>query len=280
MTDNTTTRTPQQTAFDRALAEYLLARDTLDSLPVETATREAETLAMDAMGAAEGRLFRQTPQNIADVRALAEIAFNDPDSLPGWDLIGAVLNGLRLFDYEPSRVFSAAKWVDTYRRFGGGWVVTDEGVQLLMPVPASDTLESLMWELQTRGGEDAVKAIIVSGEPVASPAIETSDRRTWGNIKRRFEVEAARMDANEATPYQGTIDDPECAKAEALTAQIVDAYDACAEELLRFPAPDAEALRYKLVVMASDYFASINERHYGELAKIVAADAERLLAEG
>lgn len=279
MTDNTTTAAPRQTAFNRALAEYLLARDTLDALPDDTTTHEAETLAMDALCAAERRLFKQTPQNIADVRALAEVAFADPDSLPGWELIGAVLNGLRQFDPEPSRVFNPTKWVDAYRRFGGGWVVTDEGVQLLMPVPASDTLENLMWELRTRGGEDAVKAVIEAGEHIASPAVETTDRLTWENIKRRYEAEDERMAENEATPYTGTIDDPECAKAEAKTAEIVDAYDAAAEALLRFPAPDAEALAFKLKVMAGDFFAMFHSRHGSELAKIIAADAARLLGE-
>ncbi len=275
----TTAVSSRETDFDRALAEYLHARNTLDSLPAETTSGPDELVAMDAMGAAERRLFRQTPQNIADVRALAEITFNDPDSVPGWDLIGAVLNGLRLFDYAPSRVFQPDRWIESYRRFGGGWVANEQGVQLLMPVPAGDALDGLMWELRTRGGEEQVKAIIAAGEPVTSPAVKAIERARWEHVVRRFEIEAARMAANEEEPYRGTIDDPECEKAEALTAQIVEAYDAVAEELLRFPAPDAEALRFKLRLMACDHYGAFNQRHAPDFAKIIAADADRLLME-
>lgn len=280
MTSITPRAAAAQTAFGEALADFLSARDALDALPVETTSSEDELRAMDAMGAAERRLFDKTPQTVADIRALAEIAWSDIDAPPTADMIGKVLSGLRVIDGQPSRVFNAAKWVADFRRFGGGWVVTDTGVQLLQPVPAGDQLDNLMWELRTRGGEDAVKAIIQAGEPIATPASEAPDRLRWENIKRRFEVEVARMKANEATPYRGTIDDPECAKAEALTGQIVDAYDASADELLRFPAPHAEALRFKLALLAEDRFTMCQHNDAGEFAKIVAADADRLLAEG
>lgn len=63
MDQTTTTTRRQESDFDPNLADYLHARDTLDALPSETTSGEAELLAMDAMGAAERRLFRQTPQN-------------------------------------------------------------------------------------------------------------------------------------------------------------------------------------------------------------------------
>ena len=47
----------EQSAFDRALAEYLRAREALDAMPVDTTSSEDEQLAMDAMAAAE-RLTR------------------------------------------------------------------------------------------------------------------------------------------------------------------------------------------------------------------------------
>lgn len=268
----------EQRAFDRALAEYLRAREALDAMPVDTTSSEDEQLAMDAMAAAEHRLFRQTPQNMADVRALAEIAFTDPDSIPGMDLIGAVMNGIRQFDHEPSRIFKPGRWIEQFKRSGGGWVVTDDQVALLSPVPQTDAIESLLWELRTRGGEEQVKSIIRETEPVAAPLPASPNRTQWEHIQRRYEIEAARMAENESSPYQGTADDPECEKAEALTAQIVEAYDAVAEELVRFPAPDAEALHFKLALMACDHFGAFNSRHSREFAQVIAADAARLLA--
>lgn len=268
----------KQSAFDRALAEYLRAREALDATPVDTTSSEDELLAMDAIAAAERRLFQQTPKDLADVRALAEIAFTDPDSIPGMDLIGAVLNGIRQFDHEPSRIFNPGRWIEQFKRSGGGWVVTDDQVALLSPVPQTDAIESLLWELRTRGGEEQVKLIIRETEPVASPTRISTTRAQWEHIQRRYEVETARMAENEGNPYQGTVDDPECEKAEALTAQIVEAYDAVAEELLRFPAPDAGALRFKLALMACDHFGAFNSRHSREFAQVIAADAARLLA--
>lgn len=268
-----------QSAFDRTLAEYLHARDTLNAMPIDTTSGEDEQLAMDAVTAAERRLFKQKPQNIGDVRALAEILWADPDSIPCQEMIGTVLKGLCQFDCAPSRVFDAARWVERYREWGGGWVVNDGDVQLLMPVPAGDVLEALMWELQTRGGEGQVKGIIRNRDPITAPASEAAARIRWQHVLRRYQVEAASMAENEGTPYTGTIDDPECEKAEALTAQIVDAYDAVAEELMRFPAPDVEALRFKLRLMACDHFGAFNHRHAPEMAKIIAADADRLIPE-
>lgn len=278
MTTTTTTRAREESAFDRCLAEYLQAREALDALPVDTTSADDERIAMDAMCAAERRLFKQTPQNIADVRALAEVAFTDPDSIPGMDLIGAVLTGIRAFDPAPSRVFDPAKWVEQFREYGGGWVVRDGRVDLLTPVPASDTLTTLMWELRTRGGEEQVKSIIRDLDPAARIATGERERAKWEHIQRRYEIEAARMAENEGRPYRGTLDDPECEKAEELTARIVEAYDAVAEELLRFPAPDAEALRFKLALMACDHFGAFNNRHAPEFAKIIAADAARILS--
>ncbi len=267
-----------QSGFDRSLAEYLRARDALDAKPVETTSCEDEQLAMDAVAAAENRLFKQTPRSLADVRALAEIAFTDPDSIPGMDLIGAVMNGIRQFDHEPSRIFNPGRWIEQFKRSGGGWVVTDDQVALLSPFPQTDAIDCLLWELRTRGGEEQVKSIIRETELVAAPALATASRLHWEHIQRRYEVEAARMAENEGNPYQGTVDDPECERAEALTAQIVEAYDAVAEELMRFPAPDVEALQFKLALMACDHFGAFNSRQSHEFAQVIAADAARLLA--
>lgn len=277
---NTTTPAPTQSRFDAALADYLRERDRLDGLPVETTSSEDEDRAMEVAIAAERRLFKQPVQNVGDVRSLAEIAWRDPDSIPDVSMIGAVINGLRQLDGNaPSRTFRAENWLTHYERLGGGWTSVEGEVSLLAPVPVSEGLKAMLWELDTRGGREQVKAIIRDTKPFAAPAMDNPARLQWDHMRRRFEVEAARMEQNEATPYRGTIDDPECEKAEDLTAQIVEAYDSVAEELLRFPAPDAEALAFKLELMASNHFGAFNNRHAPEFAQALAADAARLLKE-
>lgn len=270
----TTTPTREQSGFDRALADFLAARAALDALPVATTSCEDEQIAMDAMCAAEQRLFRQTPQSLADVRALAEILWTDPDSIPGQDMIGAVLIGLRQIDGQPSRVFNPAKWVADYRSFGGGWVVSEDRVTLMQPVPASDTLTSLMWELHTRGGEEEVKAIIAAGEAVQAPGIAVNE---WEALCRRYEDAKAAVDAHKEP--EGTVcGSPENIAHEAETERLANAQADAFDAVMLTPAPHAPALAYKLAINSS--FGAGELWHRGaEIAEQLAADAARLLTE-
>lgn len=274
MTHDTTTTTRPQTAFDRALADFLSARDALDALPVDTTSGEVEMRAADAMGAAERRLFNTTPQTIADVRALAEICWCDSDSLPTADMIGKVLSGLRQIDGQPSRVFNPAKWVADYRRFGGGWVVTDDRVTLMQPVPCDDTLTNLMWELHTRGGEQQVKAIIAAGEAVQAPGIAVNE---WEALCRRYEEAKTAIDAHREP--EGTVfGSPEQQAHEAETERLADAQSDAFDAVMLTPAPHAPALAYKLAINSS--FGGGEAWHKGaEIAEQLAADAARLLTE-
>lgn len=274
MTHDTTTTTRQQTAFDRALANFLGARDALDALPVETTDGEVELRAMDAMGAAERRLFETTPETIGDVRALAEICWSDTDGIPTTYLIGKVLSGLRQIDGQQSRVFNPAKWVADYRRFGGGWVVTEDRVTLMQPVPSDDTLTNLMWELHTRGGEEQVKAIIAAGEAVQAPGIAVNE---WKALCRRYEDAKAAINAHKEP--EGTVcGSPDNIAHEAETERMANAQADAFDAVMLTPAPHAPALAYKLAINSS--FGAGELWHKGaEIAEQLAADAARLLTE-
>lgn len=137
---------------------------------------------------------------------------------------------------------------------------------------------------------DGIKARAFSGIAtliaLAQSQIDADEERRWrtgaigewNTVRATYDAEDRRMQQNEATPYRGTIDDPECAIAEAKTAEIVGAYDKAADALLRFPAPNKEALRFKLAVLATSHFATMQHNDAADYAKQVRADADALLA--
>ncbi|MBY8335892.1 hypothetical protein KYN89_02405 [Alteriqipengyuania sp. NZ-12B] len=128
--------------------------------------QQAEDARYSVMIEAERKLFATKPRTVTDVRALAEIAFRDPDSIPGADLIGSVLNGLRdLDDNAPSPTFDPEQWLVLYERCGGGWVrPAGRELTLCAPVPASDGIQASLWELETRGGREQVLRLIEERE--------------------------------------------------------------------------------------------------------------------
>lgn len=191
----TTTTAPTQSRFDAALAEYLRERDRLEAMPVETTSREDEGRAMEAMAAAEDRLFRHAPQTVSDVRALAEITWRDPDSIPDASMIGAVINGLRQLDGNaPSRTFAPESWLRNYERLGGGWTNVEGEVSLLAPVPSHDGLQAMLWELDTRGGREQVKVAIRS---LPDGALTIPAAVCWQSLCRAYDEAAEAVKAHE-----------------------------------------------------------------------------------
>lgn len=274
MEKTTTTTARPQSHFDEALTEYLRERDRLEAMPVETTSREDEGRAMEAMAAAERRLFNKTPQTVSDVRALAEIAWRDPDSIPDASMIGAVINGLRQLDGNtPSRTFQPDNWLRHYERLGGGWTNVEGVVSLLAPVPMPDGLQAMLWELDTRGGREQVKAAIRS-LPNGALTVPASVR--WQSLCRDYEQAKAAVDAHMAIGNPHPFGSHECdeqeATMEALATAQGDAYNA----LMLFPALDAAAVAYKL----STQFAFLGGDHWNEnaeIAKQLAADAATIL---
>ena len=272
MEQTTTATTRPQSRFDEALTEYLRERDRLEAMPVETTSREDEGRAMEAMAAAERRLFNKTPQTVGDVRVLAEIAWRDPDSIPDVSMIGAVINGLRQLDGNtPSRTFEPESWLRNYERLGGGWTNVEGEVSLLAPVPTHDGLQAMLWELDTRGGREQIKAAIRAKDSAASVA-----PIRWGCLCRGYEKAKSAVDAHMAIGNPHPFGSHECdeqeATMEALATAQGDAYNA----LMLFPASDAAALAYKL----STQLAFLGGDHWNEnaeIAKQLAADAANLL---
>lgn len=273
MTDSITSTTNREpSAFDAALADYMKTRAVLNELPAHIGGDEERRL-MDAQGVAEDRLFRQPPKSIADIRALAEIAWQDPASLPTSDMIATVLKGLRSLDGNaPSRTFDAKWWLYSFERFGGGYVVRGDEVLIVTPIPQSEALIGLLWELETRGGREQVKAAIREREAAkANP-------KGWRELRERVEAEDARLRANDQTSQVAAFGTPECEAAEARTAQIVESYDAAVDAIMRFPAPNPEALRYKLAILATERFTIGHDDNAADFARQVKADADALLA--
>lgn len=267
----------EQSAFDRALAEYLRARNSLNAMPVETTSQEDELIAMDAMGAAEERLFKADAKSIEDVRALAEIAWQEPASTPSDDMVAAVLVALRKLAPGQSRTFDAKTWLKCFIEHGGGWTNRDGKVALVSPVPAGETLQGLLWELRTRGEEDQVKALIISrGEPLSSDALNVSAQEEWKRLRRDYGIAKAALNAHtepKGYAFGSAENDAHEAETERLANAQADAFDA----LMLHPAPDLTALAHKLAVH-SGFLQGDNWHKGAEIAEQLAADAARLLA--
>ena len=271
---NTTAPTITQSRFDEALTEYLRERDRLEAMPVETTSREDEGRAMEAMAAAERRLFNKTPQTVSDVRALAEIAWRDPDSLPDVSMIGAVINGLRQIDGNaPSRTFEPDSWLRNYERLGGGWTNVEGEVSLLAPVPTPEGLQAMLWELDTRGGREQVKAAIRS---LPDGAITVPASVRWQSLCRAYDEAAEAMKAHEAIKNPHRYDSPECEAHEAETERLAIAEGEAFDAMMLHPAPDTAALAFKLAAQSS----FTKGQHWPTADKIaarLAADAATIL---
>ncbi|KZY55398.1 hypothetical protein A3736_01865 [Erythrobacter sp. HI0063] len=273
MTNTTTTPASTQSAFDRAIADYGHARAALDALPVETTSSEVEQIAMDAVYTAERRLLRQSPQNVSDVRAMAEIVWADPDSIPCEDSIAAVLNGLRKLDGKPSRTFSATAWLVQFERLGGGWTDVEGEVSLLTPVPTNDGLKSLLWQLDTTGGREQVKAAIRSKSDAVSAVVAPTD---WDTLCRNYERAKSAVDAHHAIGNPHPFGSAECNLQEATMETLATAQGDAFTALMLFPAPNAAALAYKLATQLT--FLGGDQWHESSaIAKQLAADAASLL---
>lgn len=160
MTNDNGSITAPQSRFQQALAAYNAAFTAMTSAPRD-GDEKADNARYAVMIEAERNLFAIQPNTINDVRALAEITFRDPDSIPGWDLIGAVLNGLRHLDGNAtSPTFDPAAWLDLYEQCGGGWINRGDELTLCAPIPQSEGVQSLLFELETRDGTKQVLDLI------------------------------------------------------------------------------------------------------------------------
>jgi len=149
---------PEERLFSERLASYLYARRRLIALPPRGNEAEDDMVA-NAMIAAEELLTRTPAVNASDLRAKVEVLWCDPGAPIRWEDLAHVLADLRgLTGDEPSRVFDAQAWLDSFGRVDGMWLVRDGEVILLAPAAAAD----LMAELEACDGNAAVNALIAA----------------------------------------------------------------------------------------------------------------------
>ena len=270
MENHTTTTTTEQSAFTRALDEWLSNRRALDALPVTDT--EVETRFMDALSAAERRLFKATPKTIADVRALAEIAWQDADSLPPRELVASILMNLRRLDNDaPSRTFNPEAWLSWFERSGGGWVEREGEIILLVPSTGNNVADA-MWQLETLGGLEQVRELIRQRH-----VPQTAPVQTWGTLKSAYETASARLDEHCAIRSPEVGDDA-IDNYETKTGVLADARADALTDLILFPAPNCKALAFKLraydAVIGGDSWT-----RGSELVAQLAADAAWLAGE-
>lgn len=263
--------TAQHTGFDKALELYNRRTASLDALP-SNVSQDMETEACDLRTAAERQLFRQKVHSVADVRALAEVIFLDPDALPMPEHTTALLNALRSLDKRnPSRTFNPSAWLRALERHGGGWVMQDDEVSFLYPGNKPEVIDSLMWELETRDGCEAVKEEIRKRE-----ASSVEAKPTWQTLLSAYQTADARLKEHSAEVDTSKCGSPENVAHEAKTDRLADEHTEALEALLRYPSPDKAAFAFKARVLAEHQ--AYQWATGKELTGIIADEAEQLAA--
>lgn len=269
---DTITPVRAQSRFDEVLADYNQHREWLDNLPVQS-DADIETRFMDALGAAEQRLLRTPVGNVSDLRAMAEIIWQDRDGLPSSKMLSAFFDNLRRLDGNaPSRTFNPAPWLDWFERHGGGWIERDGEIVLLVPHGERDLITDAMWQLETRGALEQVKALI------REQGTETDDNKpAWGALLSLYQTAKARLDEHCAQPSP-EFDDAECDAYEAKTDKLATEHADLFVELMLAPAPDAAGLAYKMAAYANVVGGDAWDRG-AEMVAQLAQDARNLAGE-
>lgn len=156
--------------FAEALTAYHSAKDYLNGLS-ESVSHEESDRAGDSYSLSHDRLIATPARSISDLRAKMEVVWADKASTPSAETVLAILADChRLTNYEPSRAFNAAEWLDWFERNGGGWIER-EGEMLLLVPEASDSsldpMDGIMHELAAFNGAGQVKALIRKRTPRA-----------------------------------------------------------------------------------------------------------------
>ena len=146
-------------AFEKALAQYLTARNNLNDAPAEPSAA-GEDVASAAYYHSEERMPREPVESLADFRAKFDCLFLDPASIAGPDVLLQLFADLRrLTDGARSELFEPARWLAFFEKKGGMYCVRGEEVFLLTPTGAN--LSDLMFELEASGGRDDVNALLL-----------------------------------------------------------------------------------------------------------------------
>ncbi len=169
MTMNSTT--PNAIAivrFDAALERYISARDHLNNLAPATTLAQEEAAGV-AFSAAEDALLVTKATTVEHLRVKAEVLWADSASTPTVEARLAFLADTRALAGEgPSRVLNAASWLRWFESRGGGWIVREGEIVLL--VPDNGDAKCAMHELAATGGREQVFALIRSRQTAQAAA--------------------------------------------------------------------------------------------------------------
>lgn len=252
--------------FAAALAAWKQQRDRLNSLPSGT-SNEVETHELDLLTEAESRLLATPVSNVSHLRALAEVIWQDADSIPTSHMLARFFAALRKLDGEKrSLILSAEDELAAFKERGGGWIERGGEVVFLHSNP--DILELFNWLLDTRGETERAKAIV-------RESVNQRDKQTtWGQILSDYQTHTARLDEYQSVRRGFEAGTAENKAHEAKIDELSDAAFEAALTLLRTPAPDAKAYAFKMQAYydAEAYQWTKSE----EIADALAKDAQRL----
>lgn len=263
-------RQSEPSSFDEKLEVWRRCRVELSELPLEAAADDEDRLC-NALEAAERKLMGQRVESASDLRALAEIIWPDPSSIPPRQMMTTFFAALRQLDRSASRTFDPKAWVSQFKRGDGGWVERDGEILLLSPTPQSDLIAALFWEMETRGARE-----LVENEIRRRAAVPDGPQSAWTKAVSAYQATKAELDAHQFTTNNSKLGTDECTAYENKTERLANKHSAALEALFVCPSPNAEALRFKLRLFASEQLSDWHRNH--EFADLLATEADRLLS--
>lgn len=260
------TAAKEPSRFQKALAVWIARRNELNDAPLDIGQQREDELT-DLLYAAEEKVLSESPTTLSELRALAEMIFQDRGSMPSPHLLSALFAGIRKLDGNgPSPTLNAKDWLRYFERENGGWVERDGEIVLIHPAKPSDLMSDLLWVLETRNGFSAVKAEIVARS-------ETPAQDGWPTLFARYMAAEARLNVHEAMIDCSVCGSPENIAHEELTAKLADDHTEALEALFTYPSPDIDAFRTKIRLYHTQQLFDWTDA--GIFARVLAEEAER-----
>lgn len=253
--------------FTAALTAWKQQRDKLNNLPAGTSNEE-EQHQLDLLTAAEGQLLECSITNISQLRTIAEVVWQDADSIPTSDMVARFFAALRNLDGgNRSLTFSAEEELANFKERGGGWIEREGEVVFLHNNP--DSLELFHWLLDTRGETERAKAI------VRESVNQRDTQSTWGQLVSDYQTAQAKVQEQQ-THYreEWTASSPEYREYQERFDDLVEAAFEATMALIKRPAPDAAAFVRKMEVVNEQEAFQYTQNY--EVAAALAKDAQRL----
>lgn len=254
--------------FANALSEWKRLRLAVNAADYTTSNGEQD--GFDLLVKAEARLLDSPVQNVHELRALAEVIFQDPDSIPGADTLAKLFSAILSLDKgNDSPTFDAAGELAQFEKAGLGWVERDGAITFMDN--NGDRLDLFKWLLETRGATEQVKQAI---------ADRTDDRETqsaWAANLSAYQTAKARLDEHQfRTGERPAFGTQESKDDEDKLTDLSNAHYAATVMLLTTPAPTVAAYRQKVELHANEQAYLWNDNQ--QIAEALATDAKSLLA--